>query len=114
MTWRAARRHGRGVLAGLIVAFLAFQIAVPGITLLGPRPVRFGWHMYTAFAPTPRVWVEGPDGQLSRVDLDSVLVESRPEMDHERVLAPALCRREGVEAVVVDSRVTGRSRLPCS
>lgn len=114
MIGRAGRRHGRGVLAGLIVAFLAFQIAVPAISLLGPRPVRFGWHMYTVFAPTPRVWIEGPDGQLSRVDLDSVLVESSPEMDHERVLVPALCRRAGVEAVVVDSRVTGRSRLTCT
>jgi hypothetical protein len=109
----AARRYSRGVLAGLVVGFLAFQIAVPAISLLGPRPVRFGWHMYTAFAPTPLVWTEGLDGRLSEVDPDTVLVASSPEFDHGRALLAPLCRRAGVQAVVVDTLVSGRSRLTC-
>jgi hypothetical protein len=113
MSTRRARRHGRGVLAGLIVGFLALQVAVPAISLFGPRPVRFGWHMYTVYAPTPLVWTEASDGELSRVDLDSVLVESSPEMDHGIALLEPLCGRAGVDAVVIESVVSGRSRLAC-
>jgi len=86
-------------------------LGIPFALLWGPRPRRFGWHMYTSVT-VGRVWTEAPDGSLTAVDVRPMVATVRGDTDWPRLLGPALCRRRQPAAVVVEWR--GRKeRIPC-
>lgn len=101
------------VLRWLVVAFVIVQVAVPIVALAGPRPGRFGWQMFTTYAPVPRVWIETTNGSLSEVYLEALLVHPRPETDLTPALAAALCDDEGVQAVLIERLAGDPGRVPC-
>ena len=103
----------RTILRWLVIAFLIVQVAVPLAALAGPRPGRFGWQMFTTYAPIPRVWTETIDGSLSEVDLEALLVNPRPETDLTPALAAALCDDEGVRAVLIERLARDPGRVSC-
>jgi energy-converting hydrogenase Eha subunit A len=96
----------------LVIAAVIVQLALPLAALAGPRPSRFGWQMFTAMAPIPVVWTEFADGDLSAVDLDTLLIHPRSEADLRPALVAALCTDDDVRAVLVET-IEGRSRTSC-
>lgn len=103
----------RPILRWLVIAFVIVQVAVPVAALAGPRPGRFGWQMFTTYAPVPRVWIETSDGSLSDVDLEALLVHPRPETDLTPALAAVLCQDDGVQAVLIERLGDDLARVPC-
>lgn len=87
------------LLAGLIAGFLVVQVAVPGIALFGPRPARFGWHMYSALPPVPQVWLVHADGTEEEVDLSRLFVVQRAEIDYADAVRSRLCRLAGAAEI---------------
>lgn len=98
----------------LVVAFLVVQLVVPIVVLTAPRPSRFGWQMFTAYAPLPTVWAEDPAGERAAVDVERLLVHPRPEANLSQPIAEAVCRTDDVVAVVVESATADPERVPCS
>jgi hypothetical protein len=97
----------------LAVAFLVVQIAIPAVALFGARPSRFGWHMYSALPPVPEVTVVRVDGVTEIVDLGSLFVVPRAEIDYPAALR-RLCGVSG--AVEIRLRLPGEAveSLPCT
>lgn len=100
------------ILRWLIVAFLALQLTLPILALAGPRPTRFGWQMFTAYAPAPSVSVERTDGSVEPVELSELLAHPRPEADLHSTIVDALCDRGGVVAVRL-ADAGGSRRVAC-
>lgn len=75
----------------LIAAFLAVQLVVPAVALFAPRPARFGWHMYSALPPVPQAWIVHADGSSEAVDVTSLFVVPRAEIDYAAALRDRLC-----------------------
>ena len=75
-----------------ITLFLSIQIAVPVVKLLSPRPVRFGWHMWTVTPPRRHVVLLMRDGSSRPADLRPYLVQARGELNLDEVLPRHLCR----------------------
>lgn len=96
----------------LIVAFLALQLVLPVLALAGPRPTRFGWQMFTAYAPPPTVSVESDDGSVEAVELGELLAHPRPEADLDTAIVTALCDRGDVVSVILADGTAAR-RVPC-
>jgi len=63
-TARASKRWTPRTVAAAAFAllFLALQVGVPLVRLLGPRPARFGWQMYAATTPLPTLVGVRADG----------------------------------------------------
>jgi len=99
--------------AVLFVTFLIAQVSVPLRSLFEPRPVRFGWQMYTTLTYAPEASVEHADGELTTIDVLSLIADPRAEIHWAEPLARLLCEREDVEAVVATDR-DGTRRIPCS
>jgi hypothetical protein len=89
------------ILGLLAVAFLVVQLAVPAVALFGPRPSRFGWHMYSALPPVPHAWVIHADGSQETVDVTSLFVVPRAEIDYATALRDRLCAFSGAVEVRV-------------
>jgi hypothetical protein len=98
----------------LAVAFLVVQIAIPAVALFGARPSRFGWHMYSALPPVPEVTVVKVDGATEIVDLGTLFVVPRAEIDYQAALRRRLCAVSGAEEIRL--RLPGEEveRLPCT
>ncbi|MGH2428489.1 MAG: hypothetical protein ACRDGV_06320 [Candidatus Limnocylindria bacterium] len=100
------------IAAAFVVSFLVVQLTVPILALTGPRPARFGWHMYTTLTPVPDAWIEDATGELDRVAVDQLLLRRRSEADLSDVLVRELCRRPGAAAVITE-RADERIRTVC-
>lgn len=100
------------LLKGAIVLFVVFQVTVSSLALMGPRPGRFGWQMFTGSTPVPAVWVESESGSLEPVDIDRLIAYGRPEVDFTSALVRSLCGEADVAGVVIEVD-GGRSRFAC-
>ena len=89
------------ILGLLAVAFLVVQVAVPTVALFGPRPSRFGWHMYSALPPVPQAWIVRENGSEEIVDVTSLFVVPRAEIDYATALRDRLCAVSGAVEVRV-------------
>ena len=83
-----------------IILFLSIQIAVPVVKLLSPRPVRFGWHMFTVTPPRRDVVLLMRNGSSQPADLRPYLAQARGELHLDDVLPAHLCRMMPDVAVV--------------
>lgn len=92
----------RRLVMAFVIAFVVVQLAMPAMALLGDRPTRFGWQMFTAYAPPPEVSVMSTDGELRPVDLDELLALPRPEADLISAIVTALCDDPDTGAVLVE------------
>lgn len=112
----AAQFSPRVRLIGLMaLAFLAFQVAIPSVALLGPRPSRFGWHMYSALPPVPQAWIVHEDGTEEAVEVTSLFVVPRAELDYAAALRDRLCAVSGaVEIRVQPDAGAATETIPCS
>lgn len=81
--------------------FLALQVGVPLAALAGPRPARFGWHMYSAVRGLPEVAVRLHTGGVERVDAATLLARPRGEADYADGITRQLCSHAEVAAVAV-------------
>ena len=80
------------VAAGVCVAFLAFQLALPVAQLIwAQRPARFGWQMYSAVSAPPRFALITPDGSAPPVDIAPYVASLRGDVPVVRFLPPHLC-----------------------
>lgn len=110
----ASRWSTRLVLAAvLFVTFLVAQVSVPMRSLFEPRPVRFGWQMYTTLTHAPEASVEHANEELTTIDVLGLIADPRAEIHWAKPLARLLCAGEDAEAVVVTDR-DGTRRIPCS
>lgn len=91
----------RSVALAMVAAFLLIQLAVPVVSLFGPRPARFAWHMYSALPPVPEAWALGADGGEAPVDLGALFAVQRAELDYASILRGGLCEATGAETVKV-------------
>ena len=110
-----AERHwspGARLAAILCLAIAAVQIAIPARAFFEPRPVRFGWHMYSSLTYLPEAWVEQADGSISRVDVGQMVGDPRAEIHWSEPLAEVLCGSPEARAVIVTDR-DGEERVPC-
>lgn len=99
-------------LLGAIALFVVVQMTLSALALLGPRPGRFGWQMFTGSVSVPAVWVERQSGNLEWVDIDRLIAYGRPEVDFTNALVQSLCAQADTVGVVID--VEGdRSRFGC-
>ena len=91
------------LVAVLVAAFLAGQVAVPVAALFAPRPARFAWHMYSALPDLPRAWTVSADGTEEPVHLASLFAVQRAEIDYAAVLRTGLCDATGAAAVKIQA-----------
>ena len=103
------------ILGLLAVAFLVVQVAVPAMALFGPRPSRFGWHMYSALPPVPQAWIVRENGSEEIVDVTSLFVVPRAEIDYATALRDRLCAVSGaVEVRVQTDTDSPVETIPCT
>jgi hypothetical protein len=104
----------RRFLVAAVVAFLAAQVLVPAVALFGPRPARFGWHMYSALPPVPEAWAVTADGTREQVDLGNLFAVQRAEIDYVAVLRAGLCAAVGAREVEIRPRAGAPvETIPC-
>ncbi len=74
------------------VVFLIIQIGLPFILLWSPRPVRWGWQMYSTITEVPSVTLVLNDDTTQPVDLGQHIGYIRAEMQLTERLPAYLCR----------------------
>jgi len=113
-TTTVAWSRGRWWVAAALAAFLAVQVVVPTFGLLGPRPARFGWQMYSIADAAPRAWAEARDGSLTSLDLTGRLAVLRADTRDASAIGTALCTGSPYAAVVIQFGNDPPERVPCS
>jgi hypothetical protein len=95
------------LVAAFLAIFLLWQVVVPVAALLGPRPQRFGWQMYSTFPDLPKAWTIDAAGTQTQVDVKQYFAQLRAEVDFAAALRAGLCDASGAVAVkVADPRGT--------
>jgi hypothetical protein len=109
---RIARRSRAWLL--FAVGWLIWQLGLPLVKLVAPRPARFGWQMFSGGEPL-RFFVRRGDGVEVEVSPLTVLAVPRPEIRAERELAAAFCAADPrAEAIRVQvGRDGARREVPC-
>ena len=109
-------RRRRARPAALVLVFaVGLMVAVPAVALVDDqRPARYGWQMFAARNPLPRVEMVTPSGR-ERVDPRELFARARPEIDHFAVLPAAVCRLrpEATAVVVISPDGKRRERTSC-
>ena len=97
-----------------IVAWLAVQLLVPAIALVGPRPSPFGWQMYSSLPQLPDAWTVDANGALSAVDIQALFTVPRAEIDYVAALRAGLCEVSDAEAIIIRAPAAAEpERVPC-
>jgi hypothetical protein len=99
----AQASRGTLLISVLMILFLGMQLAVPAAGLLGPRPARFSWQMYSALPDVPRAWTIAADGAEKPVDIAALFAVRRAEIDYTAVLRIGLCDVTGAPAVKIQA-----------
>ncbi|HWJ11893.1 MAG TPA: hypothetical protein VNS46_21100 [Nocardioides sp.] len=76
----------------LVATVLALFVVPAVILLVGPRPARFGFQMYSGYGSVSATWQDGA-GEQHAVDLADHLANDRSEVDWPTFLPEELCRR---------------------
>jgi hypothetical protein len=87
--------------AAFVGLFLVWQLAMPMAALMGPRPERFGWQMYSAFPNLPKAWTIDAQGDETAVEVKRFFGQLRAEIDFAAALRAGLCDASGAVAVKV-------------
>lgn len=103
----------RALLAAVIGLILVFQVGVPAVNLLAPRPARFGWQMYSVAQPAPQAWTSSANGGLEAVDLDGRWAVLRAEIDDVDGFARQVCALTDAADVVVELQPGARESVAC-
>ena len=106
-------RPSRTMLKVAIVLFVTVQLVLASAALLGPRPGRFGWQMYSGYVPVPAVWREDATGTLHQIDVERLIAYGRAEIDFTSALVRSVCTQPDTAAVVTAVEDGRRSRFPC-
>lgn len=85
----ATQRRLRLVVVALVISLFAVPAAV---LLLGPKPARFGFQMYSGYGVPSAWWIDG-EGHRHEVDLAEIVATTRPDVAWTRILPPELCDR---------------------
>lgn len=101
------------VVAAFLAIFLVWQVVVPTAALLGPRPQRFGWQMYTTFPDLPRAWTIDAAGVQTPVEVNRYFAQLRAEVDFASALRAGLCDASGAVAVKVTDRQGSTEVVEC-
>ncbi len=103
---------GQRIAAGVCVAWLALQLALPMLQLFQPRPARFGWQMYSGFTPHAKLSVITSDS-IIEVDPDQFVV--RPRLDFVAADLPGhLCSRvSGATTIRMSFENQEPEEVPC-
>ncbi len=87
----SGRHTSRGDRVVLVVVAALF--VVPALVLLlGDKPARLGFQMYSGYGETSATW-QDPRGERHVVDLAPLVASLRADIDWTSVLPPALCER---------------------
>ncbi|HET6379431.1 MAG TPA: hypothetical protein VFH63_00135 [candidate division Zixibacteria bacterium] len=103
----------RRLLTVLVGAFLIVQVGVPVVALFGPRPARFGWHMYSALPPLPEVSIVHADGTEEPVDLGTFFAVQRAEIDYADAVRRRLCETSDATEILIRTDTAGVESVPC-
>lgn len=102
----------RGTAAFLIV-FLLLQLGIPLAKLLGPRPARLGWQMFSSYVVQPTISVVYRDSTVV-IEQARFLAHLRGEIRTGDRLPVHLCRvLPQVQAVVVQDGAAEPVKTPC-
>lgn len=71
--------------------FVLSQVLVPALLLLGPRPVRFGWQMYSAAYGPPTITLLLRTGDERQLPLGAFIVRARSDIRIDDAAVVALC-----------------------
>lgn len=95
---------------GMVIAVVAAQFCVPLVALVvGDRPTRLGFQMYSGLSELD-ITVEDGRGQELDVDLfDHVVATPREEIDWTQRLPQALCEEPRAARVTVTQRDASRT-----
>lgn len=75
-----------------LALFALSQVLVPALLLLGPRPVRFGWQMYSAAYASPTITLLLRTGAERPLPLGAYIVRARSDIRIDDAAVVALCR----------------------
>jgi hypothetical protein len=101
------------VVAAFIAIFLVWQLVVPVAALLGPRPQRFGWQMYSTFPELPKAWSVDAAGVETPLEVKQFFAQLRAEVDFAAALRAGLCDASGAVAVKVSDPRGITETIPC-
>lgn len=102
-----------------IIAFIVYvvvQIGLPALQLTGPRPSRFGWHMFAGLGTLEAYEVAGADGSIQRIDHTAYFGNWRSDLVVPAPLVAAhICahRLDAVGVRITDLRTAHTRELPC-
>ena len=101
------------MVAAFLAIFLVWQLAMPAAALLGPRPQRFGWQMYSTFPELPKAWTIDGTGAETQVEVKQYFAQLRAEVDFAAALRVSLCDASGAVAVKVSDPRSGTETIKC-
>lgn len=99
--------------AAFVALFLMWQLVVPTVALFGPRPERFGWHMYSTVPDLPKAWIVDALGAEAPVEVREFFGKLRAEIDFAAALRAGLCDASGANAVKVVDRSGATEVVDC-
>ena len=74
------------------VLFLAVQILLPLTQVLGPKPARFAWQMFSGTIAPLQIKLKTDSG-VKDVDVSNMVGNWRGDLNFEKHLPPFVCRR---------------------
>ncbi|GAB4444453.1 MAG: hypothetical protein OHK0015_45800 [Chloroflexi bacterium OHK40] len=90
-----------------LVLLLLTQFVLPALLLLGPRPARAGWQMYSAVPPQITLSLVTSSGAVEPLELADYVGSARGDLRLEGVLPAFVCQRHP-EATAVRLQVGER------
>jgi hypothetical protein len=100
--------------AAIVIGWLAVQLALPTLGLLGPRPAPFAWQMYSTLRALPEAWTVDADGERHEVNIQELFAVPRAEIDYVAALRAGLCGATDAEAILIRASSTGEvERIEC-
>lgn len=110
--WRISRANAVKL---FIAGFLILQVLIPATQLLGARPARFGWQMYSGTTEFGSYQARLSDGRIEPIAVNDYVARLRLEMD-PAVIPAHLCTVL-TDAAAIESRLTDDAPWqahPCS
>ena len=102
------------LVAALVVAYVAAQLALPTIGLFEPRPARWGWQMYSVAQAAPEAWGFDANGQRQPINLVGRLAVLRADTRDPAGIGRVLCAGTSFTAVEVRFGEAESGMVPCS
>lgn len=96
---------------GFVTLALGLMLLVPLASVSGPRPAKFGWHMYAAAVHLPDIEVRLSDGSVEERNIANIASGFRSEIDYFLPVARHICGREPNVDAVQMTRSIPQSRV---